>query len=40
MSDQQLLEEHQKSWQGFVKLLVWSAAAVLLTLVLMRIFLV
>ena len=40
MSDQQFIEEHQKTWNGFVKLIAWSTAAVALTLLLMRIFLV
>ena len=40
MSDQQMLDEHRETWNGFVKLLTWSVAAVALTLLLMRIFLV
>jgi hypothetical protein len=48
MPDQQLLKEHQDTWNGFVKLIVWSTAAAALTstaaaaltLLLMRIFLV
>ncbi len=40
MPDQQMLEEHQKTWNGFVKLMVWSAAASAATLILLGIFLV
>jgi hypothetical protein len=40
MSDQQMLEEHQKTWNGFVKLIFWSAAACAATLLLLGIFLV
>ena len=40
MSDQQMLDEHRETWNGFVKLIVWSTAAAALTLALMRIFLV
>ena len=40
MSDQQLLEERQKTWDGFVKVLTASTAATALTLLLMLIFLV
>ena len=40
MSDRQMLEEHQKTWNGFVKLLTWSTAAAAVTLALMGIFLV
>jgi hypothetical protein len=39
MSDDHMLHEHQKSWQGFVKLITFSTAAVILTLALMAIFL-
>jgi hypothetical protein len=38
MSDQQMLDEHRKSWNGFVKLLTWSTAATVLTLLLLLIF--
>jgi hypothetical protein len=40
MSDDQMLHEHQKTWHGFVKLIQYSTAAVVITLVLMAIFLV
>ncbi len=40
MSDQQLLDERRKSWNGFVRLMTWSAAAAVVILLLMRIFLV
>ncbi len=39
MSNDQMLHEHQKSWHGFVKLITYSTAAVIVTLVLMAIFL-
>ncbi len=39
MSDQQLLEERQKTWDGFVKVLTVSTAATALTLLLMLVFL-
>ena len=40
MSDRQMLDEHQETWNGFVKLITRSAAAAALTLALMGIFLV
>jgi hypothetical protein len=40
MSDRQMIEEHQKTWSGFVKLLTWSTVATAVTLALMGIFLV
>ena len=40
MSDQQMLDEHRKSWSDFVKLITWSTAAMAVILLLMRIFLV
>jgi len=40
MSDQQMIEERQKTWNGFVKLMVWSTAASVATLILLGIFLV
>jgi hypothetical protein len=40
MSDQQMLEEHQKTWKGFIRLITWSTVAVAVTLALMGIFLV
>ncbi len=39
MSDRQILEEHQKTWNGFVKLITWSTAATAVILLLMLIFL-
>ena len=38
-SNDQILEEHRKSWHGFVWLMAGSAAATVLTLALMAIFL-
>ena len=35
-----MLEERQKTWNNFVKILTWSTAATALTLLLMLIFLV
>ena len=40
MSESRLLEERQKTWNNFVKILTWSTAATALTLLLMLIFLV
>ncbi|MEE8500013.1 MAG: aa3-type cytochrome c oxidase subunit IV [Kiloniellales bacterium] len=40
MSDQQMLDERRETWNGFVKMAIWSTAAAALTLALMRIFLV
>ena len=40
MSDEQLLREHQQSWNGFCKLLLYSIIAIAITLALMAIFLV
>ena len=39
MSDDELLREHRASFDGFVKLTVWSTVFVLITLALMAIFL-
>lgn len=39
MADDKILEEHRKSWHGFVWLMTGSAAATVLTLALMAIFL-
>ena len=39
MSDDQMLHEHQKTWHGFVKLMLYSTAAAAITLILMAIFL-
>ncbi|MFQ5772944.1 MAG: aa3-type cytochrome c oxidase subunit IV [Kiloniellaceae bacterium] len=39
MAENEMLEEHQRTWHGFVKLLVYSVAAVVLTLILMAAFL-
>ena len=40
MTDDQLLREHQQSWNGFCKLLLYSIIAIAVTLALMGIFLV
>ena len=39
MSDDQLLREHQSNWKGFVRLVTWSTAFVVLVLLGMAIFL-
>ena len=39
MSNDHMLQEHLKSWHGFVRLITVSTAAVALILVLMAIFL-
>ena len=39
MANDKILEEHRKTWTGFVWLIGCSAAAVMLTLALMAIFL-
>jgi Ni,Fe-hydrogenase I cytochrome b subunit len=39
MANDQLLEEHRQTWKGFVRLVVFSAGAVVITLALMAIFL-
>jgi hypothetical protein len=40
MSDDQMLHEHQQTWRGFCRLMVWSVVAIVVTLALMGIFLV
>ncbi len=37
--DQQMLREHENFWNGFVKFIVYSVVAIVVTLVLMAIFL-
>lgn len=39
MANDQLLEEHRRTWKGFVRLITYSAAATVITLALMAIFL-
>jgi hypothetical protein len=39
MSDDAMLQEHKKSYTGFVRLLIWSTAATAITLALMALFL-
>lgn len=39
MSDEQLLPEHQQTWKGFVRLITWCTALVVVTLALMALFL-
>ena len=38
MADQEMVERHRRTWQGFVKLLTWSTAATVVILLLMLIF--
>ena len=37
--DQQTLLEHRRTWQGFVRLIIWSCVAIAITLAGMGIFL-
>jgi len=39
MANDQLLEEHRQSWKGFVRLVAYSTAAVVIALALMAMFL-
>jgi hypothetical protein len=39
MADQQMLDEHKRTWRGFVKLMTYSIAASVIILLLMAIFL-
>ncbi len=39
MADQEMLEQHRKTWQGFVKLTTYSVAAVTMIMLLMAAFL-
>jgi len=39
MANDQLLEEHRRTWKGFVRLITYSAAATVITRALMAIFL-
>ena len=39
MAQDQMLEEHRRQWHGFVKLMAWSLAGVVVVLVGMAIFL-
>lgn len=39
MAEDQMLRDHERTWGGFVKLIVYSTAAVVVTLALMAIFL-
>jgi len=38
-SDQELYQEHRKTWAGFLRLLQYSMAAIVITLLLMAYFL-
>ena len=40
MSDDEMLREHRETFDGFIKVSVWSTALIVLTLVLMALFLV
>ena len=39
MANDRTHEQHRRQWHGFVKLVSWSLAAVVATLVLMAVFL-
>lgn len=39
MADDQMLKEHQQTWNGFCRLLLWSVVAIVITLALMAAFL-
>ncbi len=39
MADQEMVERHRKTWQGFVKLIAYSLAAVAIVMLLMAAFL-
>ena len=40
MSDDHMLRDHQKTWHGFTRLMLWSTIGVVVVLALMGIFLV
>ncbi len=39
MADREIVEQHRKTWQGFVKLVTYSVAAVTIIMLLMAAFL-
>ncbi len=39
MTDDQMLREHQETWIGFGRLLLWSIVTIVITLSLMALFL-
>jgi len=39
-NDQQIYQENRKTWVGFLRLMQWSIAAIVVTLLLMAYFLV
>lgn len=39
MADDQLLEEHRRTWHGFIRLMVWSVIGTVAILALMALFL-
>lgn len=39
MAHDQMLEDHQKTWHGFTRLVIYSSVAIVATLVLMAVFL-
>ncbi len=39
MADQEMIERHRKTWHGFVKLMAYSVAAVVIVMLLMAAFL-
>ena len=40
MSDDQMLQEHQKSWHGFTRLMLWSIIGVTITLIILGLWLI
>ncbi|MDJ0610664.1 MAG: aa3-type cytochrome c oxidase subunit IV [Kiloniellales bacterium] len=39
MSDDQMLKEHQATWDGFTKLILWSTVAIVITLIILGLWL-
>jgi hypothetical protein len=39
MADDQMLQEHRQTWNGFCRLMLWSIVAIVITLSLMAMFL-
>ena len=39
MSDDELLREHRETFDGFIKISIWSTVLIIITLALMAIFL-
>jgi hypothetical protein len=39
MADDQMLRDHQQTWNGFCRLMLWSVVVIVATLALMALFL-